>query len=397
MTTPLKPSLSLDAAAATTWDAIIIGAGVAGASCAYLLSCAGVRTLLVDKAQFPRAKVCGCCINSSAIHSLEAMGLSDVLTSCGAIPLTNVKLMARHRQAIVAATLGVSLSRSAMDAAIISRAVERGVSFLPEVMAQVENVEQDGRIVTLRRGEQQVRVSAWVVIAADGLGGRSLDSSEAKQVTINAHSHMGIATIMSAAPTICEKHQVLMACSSAGYVGLVRLEDDQLNIACALAPAFIKEQGGPAGAVIATLAGADSALCDALAPSLKQALWMGTGLLTRRRSIPAAERIFVLGDAAGYVEPITGEGMAWALRGAALLAPIAQSAAKNWHESHAAKWTQLHQSLITKRQLSCRVVSSILRRPLLTRCMLSFAKLWPRIAARCIERMHAPLRIGERT
>ena len=259
--------------------------------------------------------------------------------------------------------------------------------------AQVETIEDDTRRVTLRGDDQSVTVRGHVVIVADGLAGRALENSTTMAAKVHTQSHMGIATIIEGHAALCENHTVMMACGSAGYVGMVRLEDGRLNIASALSPSFIKSQGGTAQAVSATLAEAGM---DA-PPSLTSTTWMGTPLLTRRRSLPAAERLFVLGDAAGYVEPITGEGMAWALGGARLLAPLATQAARDWQDSFASQWARLHRAMIGRRQWSCRLVSSVLRRPLLTGWMLAAARLWPRMAGRTIERMHAPFSKGEKS
>ena len=62
-----------------TWDALVIGAGPAGSVAARELARRGCRVLLVDKATFPRPKVCGCCVNGAAIRALERLGLGHVL------------------------------------------------------------------------------------------------------------------------------------------------------------------------------------------------------------------------------------------------------------------------------------------------------------------------------
>ncbi len=396
-TATLWPTLTLDDAAASTWDAIILGAGPAGGATAHSLGRRGLAVLLVDKATFPRAKVCGCCINTAAIDSLRALALDDLLSIHGAPPLTHVRLMARRRDARIKASLGVSLSRRVLDAGIIRRAMEGGTAFLPGVSAQVEAMDRDARRVTLRCADRSVSARARIVIVADGLGGRSLASNPALHAKVCAQSHMGVAAIIDdggeSCGELCGNHTVTMACGKAGYVGVVRLEDGSLNIASALAPGFIKSQGGTAQAVRATLSEAGLTA----PPSLDGATWMGAPLLTRRRSAPAAQRLFVLGDAAGYVEPITGEGMAWALGGARLLAPLAAQAARAWRDSMTSQWVRMHRAMIGNRQWSCRLVSSILRRPLLTGWMLAAARLWPQMAGRAIERMHAPFFMGETT
>ena len=55
-----------------TWDAVVVGAGPAGSMAALGLARAGAAVLLVDRATFPRPKVCGCCLNGAALAALRS-------------------------------------------------------------------------------------------------------------------------------------------------------------------------------------------------------------------------------------------------------------------------------------------------------------------------------------
>ncbi len=57
-----------------SWDVIVVGAGLAGSLAARQLALAGARVLLLDRATFPRWKVCGCCFNPHAQSALAAVG-----------------------------------------------------------------------------------------------------------------------------------------------------------------------------------------------------------------------------------------------------------------------------------------------------------------------------------
>ncbi len=100
-----------------------------------------------------------------------------------------------------------------------------------------------------------------------------------------------------------------MACGRRGYLGLVRLEDGRLNLAAALDPCWMRVCGGPGPAAARLLA----EVGWPPVPNLAEQNWRGTPALTRQARRRAAERLFLIGDAAGYIEPFTGEGMAWAL------------------------------------------------------------------------------------
>jgi flavin-dependent dehydrogenase len=67
----------------STWEVVVIGAGPAGSIAARECAKQGLRTLLVDKAAFPRPKVCGCCLNANAMATLERLGLGGAVARLG--------------------------------------------------------------------------------------------------------------------------------------------------------------------------------------------------------------------------------------------------------------------------------------------------------------------------
>jgi flavin-dependent dehydrogenase len=108
--------------------------------------------------------------------------------------------------------------------------------------------------------------------------------------------------------------------------------------------------------------------------------WRGTPALTRSARRLAAERVFVLGDAAGYIEPFTGEGMAWALTSAAAVAPLAARAAAHWRPTLAREWTACHARIVGGRQFVCRAAATVLRYPRLVRILIGVLARAPVLA-----------------
>jgi len=88
----------------------------------------------------------------------------------------------------------------------------------------------------------------------------------------------------------------------------------------------------------------------------------------------------VLGDAAGYVEPFTGEGIAWALATGAAVAPLAARAPAGWQPALARQWADVHRRIVGRRFL-CRATAAILRRPRLVRLAIRLLALAPALAA----------------
>ena len=381
----LAPTLTLEQAAGRTWPVVVVGAGPAGAVAAGLIARAGSRVLLVDRSNFPRVKVCGCCLNGRALSALADAGLADLPARLGAVPLTAFRLAAGGREAELMLRRGVSLSREAFDAALIRHAIAGGADFLPATRAVRAASPNDAtRSLLLSRQGDEREIAARVVVAADGLGGSLL--AEGSPSRSRPGSRIGAGVVVDFVHPFYAPGTIYMATAKTGYVGLVRLESGALDIACALDPSAVRAAGGP-GAV------ATSILSEGNWPvpsDLAAAGWRGTAPLTRQARRVSGHRLFGLGDATGYVEPFTGEGMAWAMSSAVALAPLALAAALEWRPHLAARWRQTHRCLVTRRQRVCRVAAEVLRRPWLAALAVYFLARLPVLGRPVISHLNAP-------
>ncbi len=394
----LAATLLLEEAASRSWGAVVVGAGPAGALAARELARRGVAVLLVDKAEFPRWKVCGCCLNARALATLDAVGLGNLAGRCGAVAVRDIQLAARRPGGVhpLVCTLplagGVALSREAFDAALVRAAVAAGAAFLPGTRAALGAVRDGGRTVLLHQRQRAVEVDTRLVLAADGLGGRLVASGADCQAPAEPGSRIGAGVIVDTAPAFYCAGTIFMACGTGGYVGLVRLEDGRLDIAAALDAALVRRAGGPgrAAATILDEAGLPAPDPRSFSPGLGPGeKWRGTPALTWRASRPAGPRLFVLGDAAGYIEPFTGEGMAWALASAAAVAPLAECAVRRWEASFIHEWDGLYQKTVAQRQQTCRVMARALRCPRLLRLAIGVLAHAPALAAPLIRHLNA--------
>jgi menaquinone-9 beta-reductase len=345
------------------WDAIVIGAGPAGSVTARELARNGCRVLLVDKASFPRSKVCGCCLNGAAIRTLRRLGLEEVLED--AVPLSQVTIGAKSRKASLNLPAGVAISRELLDLRLVEAAVSAGVEFRPDT-----TVNRDSLLLK----------HAPVVILASGLTGG--DAVPEPTSRIGA----GVLLKADAVPGFYSPGTIYMATGRSGYVGLVRVEDGRLDIAAAFDASFVKSVGGLGRAAVAILAEVGWPIPHGLA----DLAWKGTPALTRR-SLRLAERgLFVVGDAAGYVEPFTGEGMAWAVMSAEALAPIALRAVREWDDRLIHEWEQTHAGVVGRRQRVCRIVSRVLRSPRLTSLTVRSLRLFPILSRPVVAMLNRP-------
>lgn len=376
-------TLDLVRAARRDWDVVVVGAGPAGALAARELALRGCEVLLVDKAAFPRSKVCGCCLNGQALAVLRDVGLGDLPADLGSAPLDYLLLAARSRCARLPLLGELALSRESFDTALAEAAVRAGAQFLPHTLASLGDGSTTARRVVLQQDDERVEVKARLVLAADGLGSRLLRQRPRDVVASGAR--IGAGVLMNDGPACYRSGTIFMACGRGGYVGIVRLEDGRLDVACALDRSTVRD-GGPGPAATSILA--ESGLAPL--PGLGAAAWRGTPPLTRQPARLADERLFLLGDAAGYVEPFTGEGIAWALASARAVVPLAVRGVCRWQADLADEWAEVHRRTVSRRQLTCRILAAVLRRPILVQVLIALLSRWPGLAGPVIRRFHQP-------
>lgn len=361
-----------------TWDVVVVGAGPAGSTAARELARRGVNVLLADKATFPRSKVCGSSLNGVALAALTSIGLGNLPAACGAVPMRSMKLVAGSRSADVPLPTGVILSREVFDAALVREAETAGAIFAPDTMVKLD--EQTGnevRSLTLADGRT---LSARIVILATGLAGSHSHA--------DAGSRLGAGAVVpgDCAPDFFEPGTIFMATGCGGYVGLVRLEDYRLDIAAAFDASFVHSSGGLGHAAAAILAATRwPAIAD-----LAELHWKGTPALTRRHATLAGHRFFAVGDAAGYLEPFTGEGIAWAIASAIALAPIAHRACKAWDDRFIGEWRRAHTRIVSRRSGICRIASRLLRSQRLTGLAVRMISALPILARPVVATINRP-------
>lgn len=324
------------------WDAVVIGGGPAGAVSAIGLARRGRRVLLVEKSLFPRWKVCGACVGASGIAALGRMGLASALDDAGARDVPRVELLWRGERGGARLRGMRTISRNAMDTALVDAAVDAGVEVRFGVRAEGS---ADGRVRLVGAdGERDVRSS--VVVQAGGLRAARGDGAAVRD---GAWIGLGVTRGGEA----YGDGSLVMAVGDRGYVGRIVTEDGRANWAAAVDPALVRACGSPGAAVARLLAGNASGLRAPVDG------WVGTPALTRR--VPVVEgRVVRVGDAAGYVEPITGEGMSWAIVGGEALVPIADRAIAG---QSLEAWTRRHARLMRGRRVRCGLVARGLRSP----------------------------------
>lgn len=373
-----------------TTDIAVIGAGVAGAMAALKLARRGRRVLLIEKAQLPRDKVCGCCLNADAVAELRNEGLGDLLDT--ATPLHHADLLAAGRSATLRLPEGVVLSRRALDNTLVQRAANAGCTVRDRAVGRVISATPDRVQVALTAGGKTQTINAKLTLVADGLAGSALADHALFTRSVKPRSKRGYGTHLRADQHQHPAGRITMRCGRHGYVGAVVLENGSLDLAAALDPKFVKQCKGIAAAIERTADQAGSPLPIGL--PLDALPWKATAELTGSRphrwsaQLPG---VLLLGDTAGYVEPFTGEGMAWALRGASAIIDTAEQIVDHgWTDNAGAAWNRSYQQQVAKRQWRCRAVAALLRRPRLTSGVVRLLGGLPRVTRHRLDALLAP-------
>jgi flavin-dependent dehydrogenase len=341
----------------------------------------GAAVLLVDKARFPRYKVCGGCLNPRALRVLRRAGLGHLIEKLRAVPLTRFQLGARGAVARVPLPPGAGLSREALDTALVREAVLAGAAFLPGVSASLLPVAgpAECRRLRLRQAGREHLIEGRIVLAANGLTGGLEEHAPAEadhDRPWEPGSRVGAGVMIPECALGYEPGTIYMACGEEGYVGQTVVEDGRVDMAAALDPTAVKRAGGTGELAEQILARAGFPPY----PGLARLPWKGTPHLTRQAPALGGERLFVLGDAAGYIEPFTGEGMAWAFAGAAQVAPLALQGARCWDPELLVRWRGAYHRKVTRRQIICRITADLLRRPAATRVTVGALSVAPWLA-----------------
>jgi flavin-dependent dehydrogenase len=349
-------------------ECVIIGAGPAGSVTALLLARRGHEVLLVDQARFPRDKPCGEYLNPAAVSVIRRLGLLPALYERGALTVSGAVLTSPAGREVripyptVAGTesCGLSIPRLALDAALRFAAEAAGARVY-EGFRVDELLRTGGRVVGIsgRCESGPVDIRAGVVIAADGT--RSLAARRAglfcppvepRRIGLVAH-YEGV----EGSP------YVEMHAGRRGYCGLGYSAAGGANVAMVAEPEDMPRIKGRAEAFYEERLGTFPAVARRLRRGRRIGRVLVTAHMTARPARATAPGLLLVGDAAGFYDPYTGEGLSYALRGAEMAADAAEQALRGDEATAFRDYTARRQAEFTPRLLVSRIIQSVLRHP----------------------------------
>lgn len=324
----------------TTTDVLVVGGGPAGASTACALARAGVSVTIVDRARFPRDKPCAEYLSPEASRVLETMGVLSQVESSGAARLAGMIVRApsgaQLRGDFAAAhgfrgfrDTGLALRRRELDAMLLDAARRAGAHVIEDArVTDVLRAGRDARGVRVLEGASSRDLHARMVVGADGLRsvvGRRLGLVRAgrlpRRVAFVSHWR-GIADVGEHGEMHVERD---------GYVGIAPVGNGLVNVAVVV-PAARALAAGDRAAFVSAWLERRRHLTSRFAHAKRVTDVTATGpfnVRARRAWVPGA---LLVGDAADFFDPFTGEGIYAALRGGELAA----NAVVHWLETSSA-------------------------------------------------------------
>lgn len=304
-------------------DVLVAGAGPAGALAACRLARAGARVLIVDRAAFPRDKLCGDTLNPGAVRLLADAGLLGGPLS-GALRLHGMRLTG-PRTSVVArygpGVHGLAIRRVDLDAWLVEEAVRAGAQFESRIAVRRPLVDEGGGrtvvrgLVLAQAGtSREMRMPATMTIAADGRHsavGRAL-GLVGRDARPGRWAYGAYASDVSGMSDVGEMHV-----RGGWYLGLAPVPNGLVNIC------VVKPRSSAAGRPIDVIRRAIAADPEMAARFAGARLDTNVRVLGPLASVVRAvgvPGVLMAGDASGFVDPMTGDGLHLAMRSALLAA-----------------------------------------------------------------------------
>lgn len=328
-----------------TADVAIIGAGPGGSTLAALLAARGIDVALIDRDSFPRDKLCGEFLSYDALPIVERLGID-----LGNAPhIHRCRVVARRRTYefdFPHAARGTS--RMFLDALLFRAAVASGA-----------NAHEATTVTSLDEIRAKVIVGAW------GRWGRFDTQLARRFVRDRSHRNFGFKRHYRGTPN---EGVIELYSFRRGYLGVSDVEDGVTNICGLVHASRLARHKGRWDSFVEMIRAEEprlETLYSRYAPAQENFL-SSEPVIFRARS-PVEGGVFMVGDASGVIDPLTGNGMAMAIQSALVLAPLVMKLIANPNERHAIEreYRARHAAMFHSRIAWSRRVASLLSRPAL--------------------------------
>jgi len=330
-----------------TNDALVIGAGPAGASAAILLAHAGWQVSVVEQHAYPRQKVCGECIAAGNLPLLDELGVGQAFRRLAGAELKHAGWMRGDTTVIAdmpacppgSAPYGRALGRDVFDALLLERARALGVRILqPARVCKVSGTPGKFRCEIRHGGiaraaalpERVETLCASIIIDAHGSweSGPEFEAAgdAAQRLPQRASDLFAFKATFSGSTLVPGLLPVVAV--NGGYGGLVVANAGRTAVALCLRRDVLRavrarSRGAAAGLAVEThLRQSCRGVREALRDAEREGSWLTVGPLRPGIRLAPMPGVFRVGNAAGETHPLIGEGISMALQSSKLLVDI---------------------------------------------------------------------------
>lgn len=302
------------------YDVIVVGAGPAGSSISSHLARMGCSVLLLEKHVMPRDKLCGEFLSPEVADLCARLGVLGQMRAAGARDISVLRCASRSgiRADISLPRPAIALSRFAFDQILVAHAGASGAHVLEGVT--VRRIEGDLDAGFAVETDDSTMYSRMVVGAygrnspLDRALGRLQTNGTAKVVAFKAH--------FDGSPS---GRRIELFGLPGGYCGMLDEEQGQINV-CWMAPSSVlKSVGGTPENMFAWMGDHNPRLRERAADLSPTEPYQAVASLTFRAKGPFASDVCMIGDAAGMIAPLCGDGIGMALRAAEVASPLAHA------------------------------------------------------------------------
>lgn len=334
----MSPLDSVSGGLPSSAQVVIVGGGPAGATTAWYCARAGLDVVLLDRAHFPRSKPCAEYVSPEGSRILSEMGVLHTLEARAASlsgMIVHAPSGAQIHGEFAAAQgfrgfrdRGLGIRREILDTELVACARAAGVRVYEGV--KIDDVSRDAHGiasgVAVRTAYGAHSIAASLIIGADGL--RSVVSRRL-QLARTSRWPRRFALVAHYRDVNGMRGVGEMFVRGDGYVGLASVGDGLTNVALVVPTAQARTMAGDPAQFLDAWIASHPELARRFTAATRVTTVQATGPFASRARRPYAPGAALVGDAADFFDPFTGEGIYAALRGAELLAPHAVEAVRH--------------------------------------------------------------------